>query len=75
MRTSGGPTMIQFALGNNPAGLNSPFSPGLNTPTPLGSQKPPGSELTTDGFSVRDAPFEWNLVGNCAFVGRFDYSG
>ena len=45
---AGGPTMIQFALGNNPAGLNSPFSPGLNTPTPQGSQKPPGSELTTD---------------------------
>jgi len=45
---AGGPTMIQFALGNNPAGLNSPFSPGLNTPTPIGSQKPPGSELTTD---------------------------
>jgi hypothetical protein len=35
----------------------------------------PGSELTTDGFSVRDAPFEWNLIGTCAFVGRFDYSG
>ena len=45
---AGGPTMIQFALGNNPAGLNSPFSPGLNTPTPIGSQKPPASELTTD---------------------------
>ncbi len=45
---AGGPTMIQFALGNNPAGLNSPFSPGLNTPTPQGSQKPPGSELTTN---------------------------
>jgi len=45
---AGGPTMIQFALGNNPAGLNSPFSPGLNTPTPIGSTKPPGSELTTD---------------------------
>jgi CxxC motif-containing protein (DUF1111 family) len=43
-----GPTLIQFALGNNPAGLNSPFSPGLNTPTPIGSQKPPASELTTD---------------------------
>ena len=45
---AGGPTLIQFALGNNPAGLNSPFSPGLNTPTPQGSQKPPASELTTD---------------------------
>jgi len=45
---AGGPTLIQFALGNNPAGLNSPFSPGLNTPTPIGSQKPPASELTTD---------------------------
>ncbi|HLJ55936.1 MAG TPA: di-heme oxidoredictase family protein, partial [Chthonomonadaceae bacterium] len=45
---AGGPTMIQFALGNNPAGLNSPFSPGLNTPTPIGSKKPPDSALTTD---------------------------
>lgn len=47
---AGGPTMIQFALGNNPAGLNSPFSPGLNTPTPIGSAKPPGSQITTDGL-------------------------
>ncbi|HLJ55935.1 MAG TPA: di-heme oxidoredictase family protein, partial [Chthonomonadaceae bacterium] len=43
-----GPTMIQFALGNNPAGLNSPFSPGLNTPTPIGSKKPPDSALTAN---------------------------
>jgi hypothetical protein len=34
----------------------------------------PGSELTTDLFSVDDAPFEWSLVGNCAFASRFDYS-
>lgn len=45
---AGGPTLIQFALGNAPAGLNSPFSPGVNTPTPIGSEKPPSSELTTD---------------------------
>jgi CxxC motif-containing protein (DUF1111 family) len=45
---AGGPTILQFALGNNPAGLNSPFSPGINTPTPIGSQKPPSSQLSTE---------------------------
>ena len=35
----------------------------------------PGSELIADGLSVRDAPFEWDLAGNCAFTGRFDYAG
>jgi hypothetical protein len=35
----------------------------------------PGSELTADGFSVRDTPFEWELVGNCAFASQFDYTG
>jgi hypothetical protein len=35
----------------------------------------PGSELTTDGLSVRNSPFEWTLVRSCAFTGRFDYSG
>jgi hypothetical protein len=35
----------------------------------------PGCELTADGFSVRDTPFEWELVGNCAFASHFDYTG
>jgi hypothetical protein len=47
-----GPTIIQFALGNNPIGLNNAFTPGLNTPTPIGSHKPPSSNLSVD--DVRD---------------------
>lgn len=42
-----GPTLIQFALGNNPGGLSSPFSPGLNTPTPIGDTHP-SHDLTAD---------------------------
>jgi uncharacterized protein DUF1326 len=33
----------------------------------------PGVELTTDTFVVDDGPFRWQLSGNCAFAGAFDY--
>jgi hypothetical protein len=33
----------------------------------------PGTELYADRFDVADGEFEWELAGNCAFVGRFDY--
>ena len=42
-----GPTLNQFALGNNPGGLSSPFSPGLNTPTPIGDTHP-SHDLTSE---------------------------
>jgi hypothetical protein len=35
----------------------------------------PGRELYADRLAVRDAPFEWELSGNCAFVSPFSYSG
>ena len=44
---AGGPTLIQFALGNAPGGLSSPFSPGLNTPSPQGDTHP-SHDLTTE---------------------------
>ena len=34
-----------------------------------------GVEYYADRLSVRDEPFEWELVGNCAFVSTFSYSG
>ncbi len=49
-----GPTMLQFALGNAPAGLISPFSPGLNTPSSIGDANP-FPALTTDQLRrIRD---------------------
>jgi Protein of unknown function (DUF1326) len=35
----------------------------------------PGSELYADLLAVDDDPFEWRLVGNCAFASAFAYSG
>ncbi|HEX4527201.1 MAG TPA: DUF1326 domain-containing protein [Gaiellaceae bacterium] len=34
----------------------------------------PGTELYADSFTVDDAPFEWELEGNCAFASAFLYS-
>ena len=33
----------------------------------------PGRELYADRLVVVDAPFEWELAGNCAFVSTFAY--
>ena len=33
-----------------------------------------GRELYADRLAVRDAPFEWELSGNCAYVSTFSYS-
>ncbi len=33
----------------------------------------PGTEHTTERFTVDDDPFRWDLSGNCAFVGDFEY--
>jgi Protein of unknown function (DUF1326) len=33
-----------------------------------------GSELYADELRVDDDPFAWELTGNCAFVGDFDYA-
>jgi hypothetical protein len=34
----------------------------------------PGIELLADELIVDDAPFSWELSGNCAFASAFDYS-
>jgi hypothetical protein len=34
----------------------------------------PGRELYADELRVDDEPFAWELTGNCAFAGRFDYA-
>ena len=34
----------------------------------------PGVELFADELVVEDGPFSWELSGNCAFAGAFDYS-
>ena len=34
----------------------------------------PGTELLADELVVDDAPFAWELTGNCAFASPFDYS-
>jgi hypothetical protein len=34
----------------------------------------PGRELYAERLAVHDAPFEWELEGNCAFVSAFSYS-
>jgi hypothetical protein len=34
----------------------------------------PGTELIADELVVDDAPFAWELTGNCAFASPFDYS-
>jgi Protein of unknown function (DUF1326) len=34
----------------------------------------PGYELYADELRIDDDPFAWELVGNCAFAGDFDYS-
>ena len=34
-----------------------------------------GTEYYADRFVVRDAPFDWELGGNCAFVSTFAYAG
>jgi hypothetical protein len=34
----------------------------------------PGTELLADELVVDDGPFSWELSGNCAFAGPFDYS-
>ena len=44
---AGGPTILQFALGNGPIGLSSPFSPGLNTPSGLPDTHP-SNDLSAD---------------------------
>ena len=33
----------------------------------------PGTELYADSFVVADGPFRWELSGNCAFAGDFEY--
>jgi hypothetical protein len=33
----------------------------------------PGTELYADSFAVDDAPFRWELTGNCAFASDFRY--
>ena len=33
----------------------------------------PGTELYADELAVHDAPFDWELAGNCAFATTFDY--
>lgn len=33
----------------------------------------PGTELYADKLAVKEAPFDWQLVGNCAFTSTFDY--
>jgi len=35
----------------------------------------PGTELINDEVVVRDAPFDFELRGTCAFRRDFDYSG
>jgi hypothetical protein len=35
----------------------------------------PGTELYADSFAVHDEPFDWELVGNCAFASDFRYQG
>jgi hypothetical protein len=35
----------------------------------------PGVELVADRLLVEDAPFAWDLSGNCAFASRFAYQG
>jgi hypothetical protein len=35
----------------------------------------PGRELYADRLAVDDEPFAWELVGTCAFVSAFEYSG
>jgi hypothetical protein len=34
----------------------------------------PGNELVADELVVDDAPFAWELTGNCAFASPFDYA-
>jgi len=34
-----------------------------------------GTEYYAERLAVHDEPFEWELEGNCAFVGTFSYSG
>src|SRR5262245_38991803 len=34
----------------------------------------PGRELIAAELIVDDDPFEWELIGNCAFASRFDYA-
>jgi hypothetical protein len=34
----------------------------------------PGNELYADELRVDQGPFAWELTGNCAFAGRFDYA-
>ena len=33
-----------------------------------------GRELYADEFAVDDAPFAWELTGNCAYESDFDYA-
>jgi len=33
----------------------------------------PGTELSADKLAVNEAPFEWELLGSCAFTSTFDY--
>jgi uncharacterized protein DUF1326 len=33
-----------------------------------------GYELYADELTVDDAPFQWSLAGNCAYLGDFDYA-
>jgi hypothetical protein len=34
----------------------------------------PGLEYVADELTVDDAPFEWQLEGNCAFASSFAYA-
>jgi hypothetical protein len=34
----------------------------------------PGTELYADALVADDGEFEWELTGNCAFVGHFEYA-
>jgi hypothetical protein len=52
-----------------------PFPTGDRVSCIVPGHEVAGTELVADELVVHDAPFDWELAGNCAFTARFDYSG
>jgi hypothetical protein len=71
-----GPDGYELRVGHSVSlAATKPFTTGETVTCVIPGHHQPGTELTTDHFSVHDDPFDWELAGNCAFASRFDYSG
>ncbi len=76
------PIEIEHARGKHVVRVGRAISLSATEPVPVDTRvacgipgyDQPGTELYADELVVDDAPFAWELSGNCAFTSAFDYS-